>query len=452
MKHILLVDDDIMNSMVAKHALGTEYTVTSVCSGKEALDFLEKQAPDIILMDIEMPEMNGKEVAKMIKEREEWNNIPIIFLTADADPSTEVECLDWGADDYITKPYVPRIMLSRVGRILELYELRKSLEKQLEKKTKQMEVATQKSLTDALTGLHNRDYLGQQLQTLLEEGHSGALFMIDLDNFKTMNDTYGHIIGDKTLQYFAEVLRQYAEEKDIVCRLAGDEFVTFYTDTTDRAIIAKKAEGIIKEFSEKMGELGYPGVVSVSVGIMVTNGGEAFQNLYNKADTSLYFVKNNGKNAYHFYGEHKDNLKEINTLADMETILQIMEEGLDTSKGAYHVAYSEFKGIYDFVGRYADRKKQKMQIVLLTIDMDDSLEMSEEETMQQLEETVVSSLRAMDAGTKYSNKQYIVLLLDTDEENGKLVAGRLIQNFQKRCGDASDKIHISYNIRTREPK
>jgi diguanylate cyclase (GGDEF)-like protein len=223
-------------------------------------------------------------------------------------------------------------------------------------------VATQKSLTDALTGLYNRDYLGQQLQTLLEEGHSGALFMIDLDNFKTMNDTYGHIIGDKTLQYFAEVLRQYAEEKDIVCRLAGDEFVTFYTDTTDRAIIAKKAEGIIKEFSEKMGELGYPGVVSVSIGIMITDGGETFQTLYNKADKSLYFVKNNGKNAYHFYGENKESLKEINTLADMEAIRHIMEEGLEDSKGAYRVAYSEFKGIYDFVGRYADRKKQKLQI------------------------------------------------------------------------------------------
>ena len=354
MKHILLVDDDKMNCMVAKHALGTEYTVTTAYSGREALDFLENQVPDIILMDIEMPEMNGKQVAKMIKDREEWRNIPIIFLTADADPATEVECLEWGADDYITKPFVPRIMLRRVGRILELYELRKSLEKQLEKKTQQMEVATKKSLTDALTGLHNRDYLGKQLQSLLENGHGGALFMIDLDNFKTMNDTYGHIIGDKTLQYFADVLRKFADQKDIVCRLAGDEFVTFYTDVMDRTVIAQKAENIIKVFAEKMGELGYPGVVSVSIGIMITDGGETFQTLYNKADKSLYFVKNNGKNAYHFYGENKESLKEINTLADMEAIRHIMEDGLEDNKGAYRVAYSEFKGIYDFVGRYAD--------------------------------------------------------------------------------------------------
>lgn len=452
MKHILLVDDDKMNCMVAKHALGTDYTVTMVYSGREALHFLEEQTPDIILMDIEMPEMNGKQVAKLIKERENWRNIPIIFLTADADPATEVECLEWGADDYITKPFVPRIMLSRVGRILELYELRKSLEKQLEKKTQQMEVATKKSLTDALTGLHNRDYLGQQLQSLIENGHGGALFMIDLDNFKTMNDTYGHIIGDKTLQYFADVLRKFADEKDIVCRLAGDEFVTFYTDVLDRDVIAQKAESIIKVFADKMGELGYPGVVSVSVGIMVTDGNDTFQSLYNKADKSLYFVKNNGKNAYHFYGENKESLKEINTLADMEAIRHLMEEGLDGGKGAYRVAYSEFKSIYDFMGRYADRKKQQLQMVLLTIEPNESVEASEEELMQYLEETVAESLRAMDAGTKYSSRQYIVLLLDTDEANGRIVAERLIQNYKKRCGNISGKIEVSYNIQTREPK
>ena len=102
MKHILLVDDDIMNSMVAKHALGTEYTVTSVCSGKEALDFLEKQAPDIILMDIEMPEMDGKTVVRNIKAHDAWNKIPVVFLTADSSPITEADCLQCGADDFIT--------------------------------------------------------------------------------------------------------------------------------------------------------------------------------------------------------------------------------------------------------------------------------------------------------------------------------------------------------------
>ncbi|MBQ7775686.1 MAG: diguanylate cyclase [Lachnospiraceae bacterium] len=451
MKNILIVDDDKINCMIAKHALGTDYRVVAAYSGMEALEYLETELPDLILMDIEMPEMNGKEVAKRIKEQDKWAKIPIIFLTADTDPATEVECLEWGADDFITKPFVPPIMTSRVSRVLELHELRKDLETQLEKKTRQMEQATLKSLTDALTGLHNRDYLETNLQELLGEGHGGTLFMIDLDNFKTMNDTYGHIVGDKTLQYFAEVLKLHADEKDIVCRLAGDEFVTFYTDLTDKEAAARKATGIIRMFSEKMGVLGYPGIVSVSVGIMITDGSESFQSLYNKADKSLYFVKNNGKNAYHIYGEHKDTPEEINTIVDLEVVRHMMEDGLENSKGAFHVAYDEFKKIYDFVIRYVERKQQEMQIVLFTLELKEQSSLTIENAMSILETSVITSLRSMDAGTKYSNKQYIVLLLDTNRENGRLVAERVINKFYNNCKNSGGKVKITYDIQTREP-
>ena len=92
MKRILVVDDDAMNCVIAKHALGANYEVETVGSGKDALEFLEKETVDLILMDKEMPEMNGIEVVCRIKEREEWSKIPVIFLTADKDPQTEVEC------------------------------------------------------------------------------------------------------------------------------------------------------------------------------------------------------------------------------------------------------------------------------------------------------------------------------------------------------------------------
>ena len=451
MKHILIVDDDNMNCMIAKHALGAEYLVSAVYSGAEAISFLEKETVDLVLMDIEMPGMNGKDAAKVIKSQEKNAKIPIIFLTADTDPATEAECLKWGADDFITKPFVPPIMKSRVSRILELYELRKDLEIQLAKKTQQMEMATLKSLTDALTGLHNRDYLEKQMQEFLKAGHRGAMFMIDLDNFKTMNDTYGHILGDKTLQLFAEVLKSYAREKDIVCRLAGDEFVSFYPELVDQDAVSKKASAIIRTFTEKMGAMGYPDVVSVSIGIVISGGDEAFQSLYNMADKSLYFVKNNGKNAYHIYGEHKENPEEINTIVDLEVVIRMMEEGLDTSKGALHVAYDEFRKIYDFITRYAERKQQNMQIVLYTIELAERIDVSMDAVMQVLEESVISSLRAMDAGTKYSNKQYIVVLLDTTIENGRTVAERVLNRFYDKIGMSRSEVKITYDIQTREP-
>lgn len=454
MKHILIVDDSNMYCMIAKNALENMYRISLAHSGMEALAFLEKEIPDLILMDIEMPQMNGKEVLRRIKAHKEWTKIPVIFMTALSELETEAECLELGADDFIAKPIKPLIMASRVSKLLELYDLRKDLEHQLMKRTQQMEMATLKSLTDALTGLHNRDYLEKKLQELLDEGHAGALFMIDLDNFKEINDTYGHIVGDKTLQLFAEVLKNYSREDDIICRLAGDEFVTFYPELTEREIAAKKAGDIIHTFAEKMASLGYPGVVSVSIGIMLAKGGEEFTNLYNMADKSLYYVKNNGKNAYHFYGEHKIVSEESSTEVDLAVVHRMMEQGIVHTSGAFSVAYDEFKKIYDFVIRYVNRKKQEIQIVLFTLSMGNEYlaGMSMDNAMEILEKSVISSLRAMDAGTKYSNKQYIVLLMDTDNENGRKVADRVVRKFYQNAEISVSGVNVSYDIQARKPQ
>lgn len=214
MKHILVVDDDSMNCVLAKHVLCQNYVVSTVCSGIEVLDFLEEQIPNLILMDVDMPQMSGIEVARRIKENDNWAKIPIIFITSNSDPATEVECLKLGADDFITKPFVPIVMNSRVSKILELQDFRQDLEQQLEVRTKQVELATLKSLTDPLTGLNNRECLEKKMRELQDAGCHGSLFMIDLDNFKQINDTFGHIVGDKTLQLFADVLRSNSREQD----------------------------------------------------------------------------------------------------------------------------------------------------------------------------------------------------------------------------------------------
>lgn len=450
MKSILIVDDDNMTCVLAKHALAQSYDIKTANSGMEALDFLENESPDLILMDIEMPEMDGKEVVRRIKSNEQWVKIPIVFLTADSNPMTEVECLQCGAEDFITKPFVVDVMKSRVSRILETHEIRKDLELELEKKTI-------KSLTDALTGLHNRDYLQKELRKLLDSGHSGTLFMIDLDNFKTMNDTYGHMVGDEVLKQFSETLKYYGEQEDIVCRLAGDEFVTFYTDLVDKEVVSAKAEGIIKLFAEKMGALGYGGIVSVSIGAKITTGNESFEELYAKADETLYFVKNNGKNTYAIYDENNkkftEKLNEIDTTAGLEDIHRMMVDGQDGGKGAFHVDYDEFKKLYDFLLRNVSRNNQKVQIILFTLKLSEQQrgEVSMEALMEVLKEAVISSLRTVDTGTKYSSSQYIVMLMDTDVENGKLVAERVMSKFLENKYAVSSGVKITFDIQTMEP-
>ena len=128
-KIILLVDDDKSNLVIAQKLLADEYRVAAVNSGAMALRFLEKNKPDVILLDILMPEMDGFEVMKRIQENPELKSIPVIFLTADRSAKTEEDCFRMGAVDFIGKPFVPGIMLQRVHRTVELEEYRKSLEK-----------------------------------------------------------------------------------------------------------------------------------------------------------------------------------------------------------------------------------------------------------------------------------------------------------------------------------
>lgn len=135
MKSILVVDDDKLNLTAAKKVLCKDYKVTAVLRGEQALSFLEGNDCDMVLLDINMPEMDGFEVMEKLRKIERCRDLPVIFLTADTDGETEARCFDAGAVDYIAKPFVPEVMLSRIGRVLELMELRHGLEKQVEEKT-----------------------------------------------------------------------------------------------------------------------------------------------------------------------------------------------------------------------------------------------------------------------------------------------------------------------------
>ena len=139
MKHILIVDDNKTNLTSAKLVLNDIYKVTPVISGAQALKFLENNTTDLILLDINMPEMDGFEVMTKIRATEKSSHIPIIFLTADNDAETESRCLEAGALDFIAKPFVPGVMRSRIGRILELEELRKGLANKLEEKIQDLQ-------------------------------------------------------------------------------------------------------------------------------------------------------------------------------------------------------------------------------------------------------------------------------------------------------------------------
>lgn len=445
MKHILVVDDNKTNLVMAKEALGETYKVTAVTMGAQALKFLEKNTCDLILLDINMPEMDGFEVMEHIQNMEQCKNIPIIFLTADDDASVESRCLEEGAQDFIAKPFVKRVMLSRISRLLELEELRAELADRLEKKTQEVIDMQSKSQKDALTGLWNRAYAEKMVNEKLKAGEHGAVFMMDMDNFKAINDNYGHLEGDKTLKMFAETLEAFSEEGDVLCRIGGDEFVIYVSGNPDDEKLRKRAKNIIDDMARKLDECKYETNSSVSVGIAVegTDGGD-FKTLYNAADKALYFVKLNGKNMYHFYSDQKKlESNRVSNVVDLRQINEFMSRS-DSGQGVYQLDYDNFHYVFNFIRRFVKRNQHEVTTLLFTAQerADGAIETAElENAIECLEKAVFTSLRRVDLATRYSSKQIVVMLIDSTEATSIMVAKRIMDNYNKTY---SGKVTFEY--------
>lgn len=667
---ILIVDDDEFILTVASDILKEDYLICTAQSGEKALECLETVMPRLILLDLYMPGMDGREVMRRIGNSEKWKKIPVICLTADTKPETEQECLVLGAADFITKPFVPMVMKSRISRIIELAELQNELETKLEEKTKLVEKMSLHSImviantldakdeytsghsvrvakcseaiarklkweepeiinlhsiallhdigkigvpdailnkpaklsdaefeiikkhpvigsdilkdirmiknvaegalyhherydgsgypfglvgdeiplcariigiadafdamtsnriyrrklalpkvkeefrkgrgtqfdpqltdlflemleehsdasdensifwdddrevenndllnkvlieyssdkqnetvTDSLTGLYSINYAEFKIGRLIEDGHFGALLMIDMDNFKQINDIYGHIAGDKTLQQFAKTLRAATKPEDVVCRIGGDEFIVFLTDVFERKEVTQEVQNILDMLDETLKKLHGSNAVSVSIGIAIySEDGKTFERLYNNAGKALYYVKRNDKDTYSFYSNEKPKCKNQDTVTDLDHIRYMIEGRLETEQGLFRVEYEDFRKIYSYISRGVKRNHQQVQTLLFTLGLNNirGKEVKPEEAMKNLELAVASSLRMVDVGTQYSSIQYMVILIDADMVSGRMVADRVIKQFYKIYGGRD--VAVTYDIQTMQPQ
>ena len=448
MKTILVVDDDNLTLALAKSVLSEKYKVVPVIKGKRALAYLENSKCDIILLDINMPEMDGFEVLSRIREMEQCRNIPVIFLTADIDAETETRCFKEGAVDFIGKPFVPDVMLSRISRLLELEELRNNLADRLEQKTREVSDIKRKSQQDALTGLWDRIYTEEKVNEMLESGTEGALFMIDIDNFKPINDNYGHMAGDETLKMLGNILRELSSEGDVICRIGGDEFVVFLKDVISKTDLKNRASELISTFESKVKELGYETNTSLSIGISTTTeAGKEFNKLYNSADKALYHVKENGKKSYHFFSDRlrAENSRAAQTI-DLKYLKDLMHRS-DSIKGPYCMDFESFHHVYHFICRLVDQSRRDAQMLLFTINKREDLQPDEAEAkliLDLLEEAVFTSMRRSDVFTRYSDKQLIVILMDTNNDGGGAVAKRIVEKFDRIY--TGGKVYIDHSV------
>ncbi len=441
MKHILVVDDVINDLKCAEEILKDIYQITAVDTGEKALLFLEDNMPDLILLDVDMPAMNGYEVMEQLKSDEVFSEIPIVFLIEGADRENEIRCLKMGAMDFVKKPFEPELMLSRIGKILKLTEQNKILQ----------DIARKDGLTDLL----NRRYMEKLLNQTDNREEKGFFLLLDLDNFKLVNDTFGHVVGDEVLVRFAGVLKEEVDKEGCVCRLGGDEFAIYIPKNYKKEELKKIVRRMIAVIEFEVNELlsescGFK--VSVSIGIAEKPGdGRSFMELYSAADKALYYVKQNGKRGFHFYGDSQKDIEESEKENKLINLIQlqrlIQEKGCGA--GAYKVEYDGFKRIYHFISRCKDRKSQDLQLLLFTVKDTSDNEIGNEKAdkgIRILEEAVVQSLRKEDVATKCGNIQYVAILVNASYQNGTIVAHRIQQKFDELLKD--DTMTLVYEMQS----
>ena len=219
---IVVVDDDIETLKNARVLLSDEdMRVSAVSSGKDLIAFMQKNDPDLIILDIVMPEMDGfatYEAIRKLEKEEGRRETPVIFLTGEVNAKTEEIGLRLGASDFIRKPLNKDIVLQRIKNTILNTETIVNL--------------TEEAMTDKLTGFFNKSAAEQKMTDLCMLGY-GMMMILDLDNFKLVNDIYGHEMGDRVLESFADITKKNTRANDVLCRIGGDEFLVFFVNTND---------------------------------------------------------------------------------------------------------------------------------------------------------------------------------------------------------------------------
>ena len=669
-KQIFIVDDSKTILKLAEGVLIGSYNISLFQSGTEALERMYQETPDLVLLDINMPHMDGYTVFKRMKDSAKLKKVPVVFLTADDKQESEAMGLEMGAMDYIKKPFAPLVMQQRIARILELDDLRKHLEQMVEEKTADTQKIFIQSITtityavdakdrytkghsvrvaqyclaiakklnwskqdclnlyyiallhdigkigipdsilnkpvkltdeeyrlvrshtimganilrpitmvpqicdgaryhherydgkgypyglkgddipyvariigiadayDAITSnriyekaqvtdyavkelrkgrgtqfdpfltdvmleiikdgfeftetpefefaqqneaeaqhdafiievckktetdVHKSedvDYLTDfpirktfetQVNTYLDDPlNHGAMFLMDIDNFRYVNENYGHIAGDHIICRLADVIRSHIETNSNMCRVSGDEFAIFYPGTYTQEWLEDKAKNLLSDFHEAIAEIDIDHQISISIGITHTkNPNEQCKDLLQKCDKALYFVKKNGKNSYQILQRETESVSASHSKGvqiDMARLKKRLTEG-EAPKGAYAVDYGNFEKIYRLIARSLGRSRSDAQIILFSLaeNIQGAMDISDlNDAMSILERCIVGSLRKGDVTARYSSSQQVVIMMDSNQENGHMIAERIIANYSRMYDNYN--VELIYNI------
>ncbi len=288
---VLIVEDDVTIRALLSAILGSEWNIETASDGTTALEMATTRVPDIVLLDIGLPDLDGLEVCRRLKANPKLEQVPVIFLTARTSGEDEIDGLQAGGIDYITKPINPAVLKARVRNHLELKQNRDEL--------------VRLARLDGLTGLYNRrtfdDVLEREWRRLARTGEPLSVIMIDVDHFKTYNDTYGHGAGDACLQRVADAARSSLQRPaDVLARYGGEEFVALLPETKLEGALA-----VADAIRTAVAALDIPHASSTTAGHVTLSLGTACTvpqpdadaaKLLAIADQQLYAAKAEGRN------------------------------------------------------------------------------------------------------------------------------------------------------------
>ncbi len=306
---VLLVDDRPENLLALELLLEDVRCETQkAISGNEALAAIVANDFALVLLDVQMPDMDGFETAALMRGNKKTCHIPIIFVTAINKERRHVfQGYQSGAVDYLFKPYDPAILLSKVAVFLELYRYRKGLEDAQQALVKQKALLEELSVRDDLTRLYNRRHLnavlGREFERCQRYGMDLSCMLLDLDYFKKVNDTYGHAFGDSVLREFARRLGFSARASDIAFRFGGEEFLLLLPNTNVAGAqqLGESIRLCLEAEAIKDGEHEVSVTVSIGVSSYDQHQPSSPDDLIAFADKALYAAKDNGRNQVLLY-------------------------------------------------------------------------------------------------------------------------------------------------------
>ncbi len=289
---ILIVDDVEVNREVLVSIFDNKYEILQAENGEQALEMINdsENKIDLILLDLMMPVMDGKEVLKRLKQSENMKNIPVIIITSDDNTEQQVDTLEMGANDYIVKPFVPEVVVKRVANVLDST-------KRLNDVLKIYNSESQDNRRDVLTGLYNRNEVDKLIQKgMSDKKDKKAILLIDIDNMRTINDTYGRKVGDKVIRRFADELKNYFRRGDIVARYDGDEFLVMVVGAPSREFIVTRCENLLKDIQPVVDK---DEKAKCTIGIAYDENGDVDAlKLVRMAEAAIKQAKEKGENTY----------------------------------------------------------------------------------------------------------------------------------------------------------